>query len=426
MASGDSAGKRPVRQRDRETGLTIRDALGLASGNLVANPLRTILTLLGIVIGISAIIIVIAVINGLNRYIEQKINNFGRDVFVVSRIGIITNRQKLLEAQKHNRKLKRQDSEALRKRCRSCSKIGSETHASTDVKKGSQEILGANIGGVSPEIIEIEPYEIALGRNISYQETAAAARVAFVGQDVVATFFRGGSPLGKRISLRGLPFVIIGVAKRRGSVFGFSRDKFVKIPITTHARLFGSRRSVNISVKSRAGYPVEECVDEVRMILRARHHLGYHDEDDFGMVTSDGVNALWSSLTRIIFSVALFVVGISLVVGGIVIMNIMLVSVIERTREIGVRKAIGATHRDVIVQFLTESILLCLAGGVIGILIAFLFCQTLSTLTDFPAELPLFAPVLAFLLSTAVGLFFGVHPAKRAAMLNPIEALRAE
>ncbi len=419
-------GDRFMRKRPEEKGMALGDALRLAAENLLANPLRTILTLLGIVIGISAIIIVIAVINGLNRYIEQKINNFGRDVFVVSRIGIITNRQKLLEARKHNRKLRRQDSEALLRRCKSCSRIGSETHANADVKAGSQEILDANIGGVSPEIIEIEPYEIALGRNITYQETNAAARVAFVGQDVVETLLGGGSPIGKRISLRGLPFEVVGVAKRRGSVFGFSRDKFVKIPITTHAKLFGSRRSVNISVKARAGYPVEETVDEVRMILRARHHLGYHDEDDFGMVTSDGVNALWSSLTRIIFSVALFVVGISLVVGGIVIMNIMLVSVIERTREIGVRKAVGATHRDVVLQFLAESVLLCLAGGAVGILIAFLFCKTLSTLTDFPAQLPLTAPLLAFLLSTAVGLFFGVHPAKRAAMLNPIEALRSE
>ena len=216
------------------------------------------------------------------------------------------------------------------------------------------------------------------------------------------------------------------MAKKKGSIFGMSRDNFIKIPFNSFRKMFGSQRSVNISVKAAAGVSLEESMDQARAVLRARHHLRYADEDDFGIVTAEGVNDLWKNLTQTIFLVAIFVVGISLAVGGIVIMNIMLVSVIERTREIGVRKAIGARNRDIRLQFLIESVTLSCLGGGIGVSAAFVFSWLLRTYSPLPARFPLWAPILAFGISVVIGVFFGLQPARKAAGLNPIEALRSE
>jgi putative ABC transport system permease protein len=226
--------------------------------------------------------------------------------------------------------------------------------------------------------------------------------------------------------IRNQEFTVVGTAKKKGSVFGQSRDNFVKIPFNTFRKMLGSHRSVNISVKAAAGVPLEESMDQARMVLRARHHLRYADADDFGIVTSEGVNDLWRNLTRTIFLVAVFVVGISLAVGGIVIMNIMLVSVIERTREIGVRKAIGARNRDIKLQFLVESVTLSCIGGGIGVAAAFALSWMIRNYSPLPARFPLWAPLLSFGICAVIGVFFGLQPARKAAGLNPIEALRSE
>jgi putative ABC transport system permease protein len=218
----------------------------------------------------------------------------------------------------------------------------------------------------------------------------------------------------------------VGTAKQKGSVFGFSRDNYVKIPFTTLRKIFGSRRSVNISVKAAEGVDMEDAMDEARAVLRARHHLDYGDPDDFGFLTSEGINDLWHDLTQTIFLVAIFVVGISLVVGGIVIMNIMLVSVIERTREIGVRKAVGARQRDIVLQFLVESVTLSCVGGAIGVAGAYALSWAIRTFSPLPARFPLWAPLLAFGICATIGVFFGLQPARKAARLDPIEALRTE
>jgi putative ABC transport system permease protein len=402
------------------------EATRLAVESIWANRLRSFLTLLGVIIGIAAIISTFAVIQGLNAYVSEKLSNLGRGVFVVQRFGLITNRQEFLDAIRKNRKLGPADARAIAERCPSASAVAWEVHANVDLKRGAEELRDTDIGGITPTILEIEPYDVADGRTIAPHEEDSAAPVAFVGNDVVERLFPAVDPIGKEIRIKGVGVEIVGVAAKKGSFLGFSQDNFVKIPFSLHRKLFGAQRSINISVQTADGVDMAVAMEEVRAVLRARHHLEPNDPDDFRLVTAEGINDLWSRLTATIFSVAIFVVGISLVVGGIVIMNIMLVSVVERTREIGVRKAVGARQRDIVQQFLIESVLLSCLGGAIGILIAWGASAALAANTPLPARFPPWAPPAAFAICTLIGVFFGIHPARRAARLDPIEALRAD
>jgi putative ABC transport system permease protein len=402
------------------------EGVRIALGAIRANLLRSFLTLLGIIIGISAIISVIAIINGLNLYVAENLSNFGPGVFVVQRFGLITNHEDFIDALRHNKKLGPEDARALERACTLADAVAVEVHSTQDLRRGAFEVHDVDVGGIEPAIVEIEPYEVAEGRNLSDEENARSAAVCFIGHDIATNLFGPIDPVGKTLRIREREFEVVGSAKQKGSVFGFSRDNYVKIPFNTFRKMFGSHRSVNISVKAAEGVPMGEAMDQARAVLRARHHLDYHDPDDFGFMTAEGVNDLWKSLTQTIFLVAIFVVGISLVVGGIVIMNIMLVSVIERTREIGVRKAVGARNRDIRLQFLVESVTLSCVGGAIGVSAAFVLAWAIRTFTPLPADFPLWAPLLAFGICALIGIFFGVQPARKAARLNPIEALRTE
>ena len=406
--------------------MNVVEAARLAVGSIWANRLRSFLTLLGVIIGIAAIIATAAVIQGLNVYVSEKLSNLGKGVFTVQRFGLITNRQDFLEAARKNRKLLPADAKAIALRCPSAREVAWEVHATTDLKRGLEEIRDCDIGGITPAILEIEPFEVADGRILAEHEEVSAAPVAFLGHDIVERLFPGIDPIGKQLRIKGLDLTVVGVARKKGSFLGFSQDNFVKIPFSLHRKLFGTQRSINISVQAADSGNLAETMDEVRAVLRARHHLEPGDPDDFAFLTAEGINNLWRSLTTTIFSIALFVVGISLVVGGIVIMNIMLVSVVERTREIGVRKAVGARQRDIVMQFLIESVLLSCLGGAIGILIAWGLSALLAAKTPLPASFPAWAPVVAFVICAGIGVFFGIHPARRAARLDPIEALRTE
>ncbi|GAB4157887.1 MAG: ABC transporter permease [Planctomycetota bacterium] len=402
------------------------EATRLALESIWANRLRSFLTLLGVIIGIAAIVATAAVINGLNLFVSEKLSNLGKGVFVVQRIGIVTNRQDFLDAVRRNKRLKPEDARAIEDRATLSEVVAWEVHAQADLERENHEIRETDIGGVTPGILEIEPYEVEAGRLIRQDEEDRAAPVAFLGHDVVEHLFPGVDPIGKRIRVHGRRVEIVGYAAKRGSFLGRSQDNFVKIPFSLHRKLWDSTSSINISVKARDPARMDLAMDEVRAVLRARHHLRPGDPDDFSILTAEGINDLWRSMTATIFSVALFVVGISLVVGGIVIMNIMLVSVIERTREIGVRKAVGARQRDIVQQFLIEAVLLSCLGGAIGIALALSISAALSTWTPLPARFPIWAPPVAFGICTAIGVFFGLHPARKAARLDPIEALRAE
>jgi len=401
------------------------EATRLAVESIWANRLRSFLTLLGVIIGIASIIATAAVIQGLNVYVSEKLSNLGKGVFTVQRIGLITNRQDFLDAVRKNRKLVPADGRAIALRCPSAEKVAWETHATTDLKRGTNEALDIDVGGVTAGILEIEPYEVGEGRILAEHEDAGAMQVAFLGHQIAERLFPGVDPIGKEMRIRGQAFTVVGVAKKKGSFLGFSQDNFVKIPFRTHRKVFGGTRSINISVKARDAARMVDCADEVRAVMRARHHLAPGDADDFSFLTAEGINDLWRGLTKTIFSVALFVVGISLVVGGIVIMNIMLVAVVERTREIGVRKAVGARQGDIVQQFLIESVLLSCLGGAIGVAIAFGASELLAAYTPLPAQFPAWAPPAAFGICTLIGVFFGVHPARRAGRLDPIEALRS-
>lgn len=406
--------------------MNVVEATRLAVESIWANRLRSFLTLLGVIIGIASIVATFAVIQGLNKYVEEKLSNLGQGVFTVQRFGIITNRQDFLDAIRRNRPLRREDAYAVRDRCTSASNVAWQVRSTADLKRGANELLGVEIGGITPGILEIEPFDVADGRIILPFEDQRTVPVAFIGSDVAERLFPGVDPLGKKLRIKGTSVKVVGIAEKKGAFMGFSQDNFVKIPYGLHRKLYGTSRSIRISVQAADSSRMDDTMDEVRAVLRARHHLRPADDDDFDILTSAGINDLWKSMTATIFSIAIFVVGISLVVGGVVIMNIMLVSVIERTREIGVRKAVGARQIDIVQQFLIESILLSCIGGAVGIAIAFGAAELLSIYTPLPAEFPMWAPVAAFVVCTSIGVFFGIHPAKRAANLDPIDALRTE
>jgi putative ABC transport system permease protein len=399
--------------------------IGIALDSLRANKLRSFLTLLGIIIGITSIISVISIIEGLDRYWKEKVANFAPNTFVITQFPIVTDPDEYFKMLKRNPEIRNPEADAMRRYCDACQAVGIETHKLVTLKANGQSIDNVDVGGITPNIMDIEGQQTEFGRSLLDWENDHSRFVAYIGWDIAEKLYTGRDPIGRDIQIDDHHYTIVGIGEKKGSVFGQSRDNYAKIPISTFQKIYGSRRTVNISIKAKEGQ-MQQAQDQARLVMRNQHGLTYHDEDDFGLITSEGVNALFDNLTRVIFSVALFVVSVSLVVGGIVIMNIMLVSVVERTKEIGIRKAIGARQQDVVNQFLVESVVLCSVGGAIGVTIAYGISWLIGTFTPLPAAFPLWAPLVAIGLSSLIGVFFGIYPARRAGSLDPIEALRAE
>ena len=411
--------------RRRRAQANLYNYTGVAIDSLRANKLRSFLTLLGIIIGIASILSVISIIAGLERYWKEKVSDLGPNTFVITQFEITLDLGKFAKMLRRNPEIRPDQAEAIRRNCSDCEEVAVETRKQVRVRFNRHSLDQVDLSGVTPSNFRIQPCEVESGRLLLDWEDERSRPVALLGWEVANKLFWGVEPVGERIQIEGHWYTVVGVAEKMGTVFGFSRDNFIKIPLSTFQKSFGSRRSASITIKAREGR-LPQAQDQARLVMRAEHRLGYHDEDDFGLVTPEGVNDLFSVLTRMVFSVSLVVVGISLVVGGIVIMNIMLVSVAERTREIGLRKAVGARHRDVVNQFLIESVVLCCAGGIGGVALSYAISWFVFKFTPLPPSFPLWAPVVALALSTAIGLFFGIYPARVAGRLDPIVALRAD
>jgi putative ABC transport system permease protein len=410
-----------------KTTITLGEAVRIATASLWAHKLRSVLTLLGVVIGVMSVIAVVSFVNGLNRYVAEKVFNLGADVFLVTRVLIpITNIDQYEESQKR-RKFTLDDYEALHDACIRCAAVGGTLeHGTAQVKYGTDYLSNTDVLGWTHEMPRIYEYDLLAGRHVSQLDVARGAFVCAVGYDIADKLFPGVDPVGKLIHVDTATCEVIGVGKKLGSVMGQSRDNWLILPITTFRKIYGTDDSVRLWVKADGPGAIESTMDEVRLILRGRRHLSYSAPDDFTMATNDSFLSIWSSISGAFFAVTIVIASISLVVGGIVIMNIMLVSVTERTREIGLRKSLGARQSDIRLQFLIESSTIAAIGGIWGVAFGILLAKIVTWTTALPSSIQFWSILMGLLVATSVGLFFGVYPAAKAARLDPVVALRSE
>jgi putative ABC transport system permease protein len=404
------------------------EAIRVALQALWANKLRSVLTLLGVVIGVAAVIAVVTFVSGINGYVAQKIFNFGADVFIINkRTSVVTNVDQLLEGEKR-KDITLDDYQAVLEGCNRCTALGAVvTNTTGHVRYGEQSISDVFVRGLTPSMPSILNIELATGRPLNETDENNHSAVAVIGTDLVDNLFPGVDPLGKEIRVEGQIYRVIGIGEKQGKTLGQSRDNYVLIPITAYLKQFGSHNSIIISGKANGtGTQLDAAMDEARVILRARRHDQAGKPDSFAIETNESFLSLWANLSSTFFIAMIAIAAISLVVGGIVIMNIMLVSVTERTREIGIRKAMGATEQDVLLQFLIESGTMALVGGAIGVLFGIAIAKGVTALIGMPSSIKLWAVMAALVVSASVGVFFGVYPARRAARLDPITALRFE
>ncbi|MGH9940090.1 MAG: ABC transporter permease, partial [Blastocatellia bacterium] len=331
------------------------------------------------------------------------------------------------QARRRNKDVTMDDLNALRAaRGGAIKDAGAQEETQCELKHGARNLLGVSLQAITANVIEIQNKEIAEGRPFTPAEEMSDRAVCFIGADVADRFFPTRSPVGQKIKIDGRPFEVVGVVKALGTVFGQSRDKFVSIPLTTFMNIYGNRRSIQLLITSQSVAVYQDAIDEARVVIRTRRKLKPEEKDNFGVITPSAINNLRERIFGTIQTVAIGVTSIALLVGAIVIMNIMLVSVTERTKEIGIRKSLGARRRDILKQFLAESIALALSGGAIGVSVAYGLSKLVATLTPIPTALPLIAVAVALFVSGTVGLIAGVYPAWRAAGLDPITALRAD
>jgi len=403
------------------------EAFKLALQSLWANKMRTILTLIGVVMGVASVIMVITMVNGANRYVATKLSGYGADVFQVSRMAsVIFNAQDYFRYQK--RKIVRiEDYGAVRDNCTDCSDVGAALGKSTNVFYNGHSSNNTEIRGYTWTMLTLNNIDIAMGRGFTPSDEEHGSHDAIVGYDIVDNILGQGDPIGKEIRVDGIPYTIVGVGERQGKTLGQSQDNWVAVPISTYQQTYGYNDSIDIFARVAGGAEaMERAEDQVRVLMRTRRHDAPGSPDDFEIQTNDTFLDIWRQISSLFASVVLGLASISLVVGGVVIMNIMLVSVTERTREIGVRKALGAKQRDVLMQFLIESATMAVTGGAIGVLCGILVGKLITIVIGFPTSAPLWAIFLGLFLAGSVGIFFGVYPASKAAKLDPVVALRAE
>ena len=407
--------------------MPLREGFKLALQSLWGNKLRTILTLIGVVMGVASVIMVITLVNGANRYVATKLSGYGADVFQVTRMpSVIFNAQDYFRFQK--RKIVRiEDFDAVRDGCTDCSDVGAALSKSTNVFYNGHSSNNTEVRGYTWTMLALTNIDIAMGRGFTPSDEEHGTHDAIVGYDIVDNILGPGDPIGKEIRVDGNPYTIVGVGERQGNTLGQSQDNWVAVPISTYQQNYGYNDSVGIYARVAGGADaMERAEDQVRVLMRTRRHDAPGSPDDFEVQTNDTFLDIWKQISSLFASVVLGLASISLVVGGVVIMNIMLVSVTERTREIGVRKALGAKQRDVMMQFLIESASMSVIGGAIGVMCGILAGKLITIVIGFPTSAPLWAIFLGLFLAASVGIFFGVYPASKAAKLDPVVALRSE
>ncbi len=407
---------------------SFREATAVAADSLRSSKLRSFLTLLGIILATTTLIAVMSVIHGMDVYIANSVSSMGADGFRIVRIAFIGNfdPKKFLELQKKNPQMSPEEFEYLKSKATLVSEFGMRSGRQVNVSLGTQTLNGISLSGGTPNWAVLGNTQIDTGRYFSETENNHHALVAVVGADVKNDLFGGADPLGKAIKIDGRPFTVVGVAVAKGSVFGQSQDGFVDIPIETYFQVYSARQGIAYAAKALDPTVLEQAKDEIRMLIRARRHIAPGKDDTFSIISSDALVGAWDKLTGAIAATAVAVVSVFMVVGGVVIMNIMLAVVTERTHEIGIRKSVGARRQDILNQFLVESSMLAGIGGLMGVFLAWFVAVLVRNLTPVPMSVPLSAVLIGVTLSTAVGLFFGIYPAQRASRLDPIAALRVE
>ncbi|HEY6307962.1 MAG TPA: ABC transporter permease [Candidatus Angelobacter sp.] len=405
--------------------LAISDNLAQCFSALRANKLRTALTTLGLTMGVATLITVMTIVQGANVYVEQKIANLGTNVFQISRTPfVVTDFTVFTKAAKY-KKIELDDVRAIAEKCAACEDVGATATTPVRARYGDKEVQDVSLSGLTANMAEIDTRTVELGRYFTSSEAEHRTAVCVIGDTLVQQLFGGADPVGQTIRIGSDEFRVVGTMEKVGSVLGQDQDNFVMIPLSVYLSMQGLHTSLTVNVKTTPD-KFDEAQDQAQQVLRARHKLGPEAENDFFIGTKESYMALWRSISGAFFAVFILVSAISVIVGGIVIMNVMLVSVTARRREIGVRRAVGATKFDILRQFIAESVMQCLAGGMVGITLGFLVAMALRTFTPFPASVQAWVAVLGVFLSSATGLFFGIYPALRASRLDPILALRSE
>jgi putative ABC transport system permease protein len=401
------------------------DALKIALQSIFAHKLRAFLTLIGIIIGVASVVTVGASISGLNTYVVDKVGKIlGSNHFMIARMAYSGNMSddEFELRNRRNKRLNWDDYEWVRDHCVSCAEIGAAVGNGTDLKQDGIEFPGAAVFGSTANMVDVEDKTIELGRFISNDEVQRSALVVVLGGDIKEKFFPNQDPIGKTLKVRGLPMRVVGVEEKRGAFFGDSTDRHIYIPVTTHMQIFG-RNGLQIHGKSRTRETLQSTIEEARVQMRIKHRLNGNEEDDFGVVNVEDLNKQIDEFTAGIAAVVIPITGITLLVGGIVVMNIMLVSVTERTFEVGLRKAVGATRRQIMVQFLIESGLLCALGGILGLGLSWGVCMLITTLAGITMTITIGYIFMAIFFSTLIGMLAGAYPAFKGARLDPIVAL---
>jgi putative ABC transport system permease protein len=419
-----SARKR--RGRIATAAVTVLETFRLALDALRAHKLRSFLTLLGVILAVATLVAVMSVVAGLNFYVADRVANLGANVYLVDRFGIITSQDAWVKAQKRPL-VTLEEYQRLRESMKTAANVAATDDRIMDVRSGNILLENTDLTGVTPNYAEIRNMNLAAGRFLTEGDDLHHAPVCFIGTDVLKKFFPTVDPIGKTIRAGTNTYEVVGVATEIGSAFGQSQDNYILLPFSTYYKDWHKQNDwLTIFIQAQNAEVMQASEDEARMFMRAWRHLPYDAPDNFAVFGSASIMALWNQITGNLFAVAVALTAVFLVVGGIVIMNIMLASVTERTREIGLRRSLGARKKHIVLQFMTESAVLAAVGGIIGLMLAYGIVALVRSVTPIPVKTPLSAVIISLTVSTAVGLFFGIYPAMRAAKLDPIEALRAD